>query len=218
MSREAHGKRQRHRRTTPQDVLVHTWDLARAVGGDDRLDSDLCERYARRASPLVGAPNRHTRSGWSLAAGALDWMIPCGCERRRGGDAAGNSQRDSAMRLTGTSVPPSTTTSDGTRCCACLGRDLTPATRVVRCGCTQSTGHRPASGKVRADGLALVAVSRRPHSWGKLCRGPHAGSLYTSPVPAGSSARLPAVPWRPRPPRRRPASSAPHHTRATDRP
>ena len=31
-----------------QDVLVHTWDLARAVGGDERLDSDLCERYASR--------------------------------------------------------------------------------------------------------------------------------------------------------------------------
>ena len=25
-----------------QDVTVHTWDLARAVGADDRLDADLC--------------------------------------------------------------------------------------------------------------------------------------------------------------------------------
>jgi uncharacterized protein (TIGR03086 family) len=31
-----------------QDVLVHTWDLARAVGADDRLDPDLCERCLRR--------------------------------------------------------------------------------------------------------------------------------------------------------------------------
>jgi len=31
-----------------QDVVVHTWDLARAVGGDERLDSDLCEHYASR--------------------------------------------------------------------------------------------------------------------------------------------------------------------------
>lgn len=28
-----------------QDVLVHTWDLARAVGADDRLDEDLCAHF-----------------------------------------------------------------------------------------------------------------------------------------------------------------------------
>lgn len=28
-----------------RDVLVHTWDLARAVGADDRLDPRWCERY-----------------------------------------------------------------------------------------------------------------------------------------------------------------------------
>ena len=28
-----------------QDVLVHTWDLARAVDADNRLDPGLCERY-----------------------------------------------------------------------------------------------------------------------------------------------------------------------------
>lgn len=28
-----------------RDVLVHTWDLARAVGADDRLDSRWCERF-----------------------------------------------------------------------------------------------------------------------------------------------------------------------------
>jgi hypothetical protein len=26
-----------------RDVLVHTWDLARAVGADDRLDPEWCE-------------------------------------------------------------------------------------------------------------------------------------------------------------------------------
>jgi uncharacterized protein (TIGR03086 family) len=31
-----------------QDVLVHTWDLARAVGADDRLDPDLCAFYLSR--------------------------------------------------------------------------------------------------------------------------------------------------------------------------
>src|SRR5207249_2919090 len=31
-----------------QDVLVHAWDLARAVGADDRLDPAMCERYLRR--------------------------------------------------------------------------------------------------------------------------------------------------------------------------
>lgn len=28
-----------------QDVLVHTWDLARSVGADDRLDEDLCALF-----------------------------------------------------------------------------------------------------------------------------------------------------------------------------
>jgi uncharacterized protein (TIGR03086 family) len=28
-----------------RDVLVHTWDLARAVGADDRLDSRWCEHF-----------------------------------------------------------------------------------------------------------------------------------------------------------------------------
>jgi uncharacterized protein (TIGR03086 family) len=28
-----------------QDVLVHTWDLARAVGADDRLDPDWCALF-----------------------------------------------------------------------------------------------------------------------------------------------------------------------------
>jgi uncharacterized protein (TIGR03086 family) len=28
-----------------RDVLVHTWDLARAVGADDRLDSQWCEEF-----------------------------------------------------------------------------------------------------------------------------------------------------------------------------
>jgi len=35
-------------RALTQDVLVHTWDLARAVGGDDRLDPGLCKRYLDR--------------------------------------------------------------------------------------------------------------------------------------------------------------------------
>ena len=28
-----------------RDVLVHTWDLARAVGADDRLDPGWCEQF-----------------------------------------------------------------------------------------------------------------------------------------------------------------------------
>ena len=28
-----------------RDVLVHTWDLARAVGADDRLDARWCEQF-----------------------------------------------------------------------------------------------------------------------------------------------------------------------------
>ena len=47
------------------DTLVHTWDLARAVGGSDRLDRALCERAygdavgagtARGASGLFATP------------------------------------------------------------------------------------------------------------------------------------------------------------------
>ena len=46
------------------DVLVHTWDLARATGGPDRLDPVLCDwawrdarrTPARQASPLYAAP------------------------------------------------------------------------------------------------------------------------------------------------------------------
>ncbi len=48
-----------------QDVLVHTWDLARAVGADDLLDHELCERCfeslpndpeAQVASGMFSAP------------------------------------------------------------------------------------------------------------------------------------------------------------------
>jgi uncharacterized protein (TIGR03086 family) len=42
------------------DVLVHTWDLARAVGADDRLDPDLCDRYLRR---LPDDPQALVKSG-----------------------------------------------------------------------------------------------------------------------------------------------------------
>src|SRR4051794_36794096 len=34
-----------------QDVLVHTWDLARALGADDRLDRELCEHCLRHLPP-----------------------------------------------------------------------------------------------------------------------------------------------------------------------
>lgn len=48
-----------------RDVLVHTWDLARAVGADDRLDIQLCELFytalptdplALSAAGMFGAP------------------------------------------------------------------------------------------------------------------------------------------------------------------
>jgi uncharacterized protein (TIGR03086 family) len=48
-----------------QDVLVHTWDLARAVGADDRLDAGWCavffdrlpaDRDALSASGMFAAP------------------------------------------------------------------------------------------------------------------------------------------------------------------
>ena len=48
-----------------RDVLVHTWDLARAVGADDRLDPQWCEQFyaalpsdasVLSASGMFGAP------------------------------------------------------------------------------------------------------------------------------------------------------------------
>ena len=43
-----------------RDVLVHTWDLARAVGSDDRLDRGWCERFY---SALPTDPQALTASG-----------------------------------------------------------------------------------------------------------------------------------------------------------
>ncbi|WP_231982225.1 maleylpyruvate isomerase family mycothiol-dependent enzyme [Mycobacterium sp. E2327] len=34
-----------------RDVVVHTWDLARAVGADDRLDPDWCQRFYAALPP-----------------------------------------------------------------------------------------------------------------------------------------------------------------------
>jgi uncharacterized protein (TIGR03086 family) len=34
-----------------RDVLVHTWDLARAVGADDRLDAEWCALFFDRLPP-----------------------------------------------------------------------------------------------------------------------------------------------------------------------
>jgi hypothetical protein len=48
-----------------RDVLIHTWDLARAVGADDRLDARWCELFYSAlptdhlepsASGMFGAP------------------------------------------------------------------------------------------------------------------------------------------------------------------
>ena len=38
-----------------RDVLVHTWDLARAVGADDRLDPRCCEIFFAALPSEVGA-------------------------------------------------------------------------------------------------------------------------------------------------------------------
>jgi uncharacterized protein (TIGR03086 family) len=46
--------------TLSQDVLVHTWDLARAVDADDHLDPDLCRRFLDR---LPADPDALVRSG-----------------------------------------------------------------------------------------------------------------------------------------------------------
>src|ERR1700754_3427808 len=38
-----------------RDVLVHTWDLARAIGADDRLDPDWCELFYAALPTYPGA-------------------------------------------------------------------------------------------------------------------------------------------------------------------
>ncbi|MBX7269312.1 TIGR03086 family protein [Micromonospora sp. Llam7] len=37
------------------DVFMHTWDLARATGQDDRLDQDFCAQMLARMQPMEGA-------------------------------------------------------------------------------------------------------------------------------------------------------------------
>jgi uncharacterized protein (TIGR03086 family) len=52
-----------------QDVLVHTWDLARAVGADDRLDPGWCAMFF---DDLPADPNALTASGMFAAPVAVD--------------------------------------------------------------------------------------------------------------------------------------------------
>jgi uncharacterized protein (TIGR03086 family) len=48
-----------------RDVLIHTWDLARAVGADDRLDPRWCERFY---AALPADPDALSGSGMFGAA------------------------------------------------------------------------------------------------------------------------------------------------------
>jgi hypothetical protein len=43
-----------------EDVFVHSWDLARTAGADDRLDPDLCTLCCRC---LLSDSQMHVRSG-----------------------------------------------------------------------------------------------------------------------------------------------------------
>jgi uncharacterized protein (TIGR03086 family) len=52
-----------------RDVLVHTWDLARAVGADDRLDPLLCESFY---AALPDDPSEVIGSGMFDAPVAVD--------------------------------------------------------------------------------------------------------------------------------------------------
>jgi uncharacterized protein (TIGR03086 family) len=40
------------------DVVIHTWDLARAVGAPERLDADLCATALDAARATTGASDR----------------------------------------------------------------------------------------------------------------------------------------------------------------
>ena len=37
------------------DLLVHTWDLARAIGADDRLDAEACAVVYANLEPIDGS-------------------------------------------------------------------------------------------------------------------------------------------------------------------
>jgi hypothetical protein len=50
-------------------VLMHTWDLARAVGADDRLDPGWCAVFFDQ---LPADPNALTASGMFVAPVAVD--------------------------------------------------------------------------------------------------------------------------------------------------
>ena len=40
------------------DVVIHTWDLARAVGAPEQLDADLCVIALNAARAMMGASDR----------------------------------------------------------------------------------------------------------------------------------------------------------------
>ncbi len=52
-----------------QDVLVHTWDLARAVEADDRLDPNWCAIFV---DDLPADPNALSASGMFAAPVAVN--------------------------------------------------------------------------------------------------------------------------------------------------
>ncbi len=73
-----------------QDVMVHTWDVARAVGADDRLDPTLCavflagvpdddrlERSGMYASPVAVAVNADAQAKLLARLGRdPNWTMP----------------------------------------------------------------------------------------------------------------------------------------------
>ena len=52
-----------------RDVLVHTWDLARAVGADDRLDVQWCESFYAALPSDPAALSASGMFGASVAVG-----------------------------------------------------------------------------------------------------------------------------------------------------
>jgi uncharacterized protein (TIGR03086 family) len=64
-----------------QEVLVHTWDLARATGGNDRLDPRLCAQFL---AALPADADQLARTGMyrepvdiSEGAGAQEQLLAC---------------------------------------------------------------------------------------------------------------------------------------------
>ncbi|MGQ0825761.1 MAG: maleylpyruvate isomerase family mycothiol-dependent enzyme [Actinomycetota bacterium] len=65
------------------DVLVHTWDLARAVGADEHLDPELVQRALGSAQPGTLAQSGMFAAPVPVSSDAAPWVMLLGAYGRR---------------------------------------------------------------------------------------------------------------------------------------